>query len=201
MKTRNLLVWLVLVSAVLSVSSCQMYKARKPFVNGNNIYFPIKQYAAGQIQTFFGTPFSLYQITHFNGVVDTTYTNFLTLDWAPIFQAFNEADITDTAYTNKYDVNMYDDDATGNRGFIYTAKDPNLLTKTLQVSQDPTNNRITSVYIETSKSDFFGSTKKKLLYVPMRVIQIIERRHSLFGRAQDLRVDYRFMRDEEDEQF
>jgi hypothetical protein len=161
--------------------------------NADDTYFSIKQYAADQIQMFRGVPHSLYRITHLDEEVDTTVANFLDMDWGPIFRIAAESDISPKKYLGSYNFIMYDDDATGMRGLIYTAKSPKLLTKTLQITVDPTNNKIKSVYIETSKHDFWSAMSRKLLYVPLRVIHIEERQSRIFGKARNLRVDYRFM--------
>jgi hypothetical protein len=200
MKCGRLFAQFVKVISLLSVLSCQRYRAREAIVNANDTYFSIKQYAADQIQMFGGVPHGLYRITHLDGAVDTTMANFMNMDWAPIFQVLSESDISSKKFLGSYDFSIYDDDATASRGLIYTAKDPKLLTRTLQISTDPSNNRITSIYIEMAKHDFFGSSKKKILYVPLRIIQIQETKSSLFGKAHDLRVDYRFMGEDEVEQ-
>jgi hypothetical protein len=176
-------------------TSCQKYKTSDLVVNDGDTYFSIKQYAADQIQMFAGVPHSLYRITELNGEKDTTIANFLDMDWAPIFQAFSAADIAQQKFVGQYDFSEYDDNTTGSRGLMYTAKPQfsELLTRVLQINTDPTNNRITSIYIETVKKDFWSSTKQKLLYVPLRVMQIQEEKHYLIGKARNLRVDYRFM--------
>lgn len=186
---------LAFVAALLSAVSCQRYTPGKEVVNDGDTYFSIKQYAADQIQMFGGVPHSLYRITYLNGVKDTTIANFVDMDWAPIFKVFGAADISPKKFIGMYDFNIYDDEATGSRGLIYTAKAQfnDLLTRTLQINTDPSNNKITSIYIETAKKDFWGSVKQRLLYVPLRVIQIQEERHNLLGKARDLRVAYRFM--------
>lgn len=145
-----------------------------------------------------GQPQSLYKISKLNGAVDTTVTNFLQMDWTPIFNVIKATDISDKKFIGLYNFNMYDDDVTATRGLIYTAKDPNVLTRTLQISTDPSNNRITSIYIETAKHDFWGSTTQKILYIPMRIIQIQEAQDHLVGKARNLRVEYRFMRDDDE---
>lgn len=161
--------------------------------------FSIRQFAADQIQTYSGQPYTLYQISRLNGVVDTTIVNFFNMDWASILHAFAKTDISDPKFLGQYSFNGFDDAITGNRDFVYTAKEPDLFTRMLQINTDPSNNRISSIYIETRKGDLFGSSTQKLLYIPLHVIQIQETAHSLIGPARNLRVDYRFMGDEEED--
>lgn len=184
---------------LLMVSSCQRYGTSKEVVNNSNTYFSIKQYAVDQVQMLGGVPHSLYRIVHLDGKVDSTVTNLINMDWAAIFQVFGATDISSKNFLGQYDFAAYVDDATSSRGIIYTAKRefPRLLTRTLQINTDPSNNKITSIYIETAKADFWGSTRQKLLYVPLHVLQIQEEQHGLLGKARNLRVDYRFMRDDD----
>jgi hypothetical protein len=184
---------------LLMLSSCQRYGTSKEVVNDGDTYFSIKQYALDQAQMFGGVPHSLYRIVYLDGKVDSTITNLINMDWASIFQVFGASDISPKKFIGQYDFASYEDEATASRGLIYTAKReyPHLLTRTLQINIDPSNNKITSIYIETAKKDFWGSTKQKLLYVPLRVIQIQEEQHSLLGKARNLRVDYRFLREDD----
>lgn len=182
----------LLVSASLSISACQRYVARNAIVNDGNTYFSIKQFAVDQIQTYGQQPFSTFRITKLNGKTDTTLANFTDMDWAPILNSFGETDISDKKFLGQYDFSMYDESITGARVLSYTAKNDKLLTRTLQIAADPTNNKITSIYIETAQNDFWGSQTQKLLYVPLRLIQIQKSKHGLLGKAWDLNTEWRF---------
>lgn len=195
MITKRRFYLLIKVVPLLTLLSCQRYAARKEIVNENDTYFSIKQFAADQIKLHSGQPISLYKITHSNGNVDSTLVNFMNLEWAPIFRIFGETDIANKKFIGKYTFAEYNDDITVTRNFIYTAKDPDLFTRTLQIAADPDNNRIKSIYIETDKRDFLGETKQKLLYVPMRIIQIQEFKTGKLGKSRSMRVEYRFMGD------
>jgi hypothetical protein len=181
-----------LVAASLSMAACQRYVARNEIVNDRNTYFSIKQFAADQIHTYGQQPFSMFRINKLNGTTDTTLSNFINMDWAPIFRSFGETDISDKKFLGQYDFSVYDESITGRRILSYTAKNNKLLTRLLQIAADPTNNKITSIYIETAQNDFWGSQSQKLLYVPLRVIQIQKSRHGLLGKAWDLNTEYRF---------
>ena len=192
MKYRRVVFFALLVAASLSISACQRYVARNAIVNDGNTYFSIKQFAADQIQTYGQQPFSMFRITKLNGKTDTTLANFMNMDWAPIFHSFGETDISDPKFLGQYDFSMYDESVTGARILSYTAKNKKLLTRTLQIAADPTNNKITSIYIETAQNDFWGSQSQKLLYVPLRLIQIQKSKHGLLGKAWDLNTEWRF---------
>jgi hypothetical protein len=187
-----------LVIALLSVSSCQRYKGQKEVVNANG-YFSITQFANDAINTYGGTPFSLYRIAYINDAVDSTVVNLLNMDWASIFITFNATDISYNKYKDLYKEELIDDPTTSTRAIIYTAQDPKLLTRLMNIAVDPLNNKITSIYIETAKHDFWGDKTQKLLYVPLRVLQIQEAQSHLIGKSKKLRVEYRFMNSEEPE--
>ncbi len=195
MKIRTVFTIAILVSLSLSIS-CQKYENRNVVVNDRNTYFSIKQFAADQIQMYGRVPFSLYKIVHLNGKVDSTVVNFINLDWAPILHAFEETDISDKKFIGQYDFSIYDESITGSRIAAYTAKNDKLLTRRLQIGTDPSNNKITSIYIETKKNGFWGSSSQKLLYIPLHLIQLQQSKKPLLGRAWDLRTEYRFMRDD-----
>ena len=199
MEQRNSIIRWAFPVLLLSLLSCQRYRTQADVINKSDTYFSIIQYTQDQIHMFAGEPHSLYKITKLNNEVDTTIVNFLTMDWTPIFDVVRAADIADRKYLDLYDFNMYSDDITASRGFIYTAKDPKVLTRTLQINTDPSNNKITSIYLETAKRDFWGATTQKLLYIPMRILQIQEAQSHLIGKARNLRVEYRFMRDDDEQ--
>ena len=201
MVKRLLYALLLLLAGFIGNTSCKRSTVdNEPSVSDSS-YFSIRYFIKDQIQAYYGMPFSLYRVAHLNGKVDSTLVNFLNMDWTSILSTFSATDISAKKFLGKYDFYMSDDETTGNRGYTYTAKDPNVFTRMLQINTDPSNNLITSIYIETSKQDFFGNKKQKLLYIPMRIIQIQESEGSLIGKARNLRVDYRFMQEDEVEQF
>ena len=179
------------------LSSCNYNTISNEVGNeADSFNFPLKQYASQQLRTYLGTPHSLFRISYLEGTTDTTIVDFLTLDWTGILQTFLAADISSNKFAGRYSWSVSDDALLGNRGYTFTAKDPKLFTRLMQVSTDPLANRITSIYIETSKSDFWGARTEKLLYVPQRLIQIQESSKSVFGKARRLRVDYKAMADD-----
>ena len=191
---------ILIISTVLLVGSCSKEGATTRQVPKDSTYFSIRQFEADQIQLYSGTPYSLYRISYLNNEKDTTIVNFMNMDWASIFRTFNATDISDPKFLGHYNFAAYDDETTGTRSYTYTAADDKLFTRMFQINTDPTNDKITSIYIETAKQSFLGSTSQKLLYVPLRIIQIQESVHNLIGPTRNLRVDYRFMQEDEVEQ-
>lgn len=201
MKLKSLRVIALLVTTLLSIAACQKYEARNEIVNDGNTYFSIKQFAADQINMYARVPFSLYKLVYLDGKVDSTVVNFINIDWAPILRAFGETDISDKKFLGQYDFSVYLDSTMGTRVALYTAKNDKLLTRSLQIATDPSNDKITSIYIETAHHDFWGSETQKLLYIPLRIIQIQKSKHRLLGKDWELRTEYRFMGDNPDDSY
>ena len=188
---------LLLFAGVSCTTSSKRYAIDNESSALDSSYFSISQFAKDQIQTYYGMPYTLYRVSQLNGATDSTIVDFLNMDWTSILGAFYATDISARKFLGKYDFSVFDEESTGNRGYTYTSKDPGNFTKLLVINSEPSTNRITSIYIETAKHDFFGSKKQKLLYIPLRIIQIQETEGSLFGKARNLRVDYKFMQEDE----
>lgn len=156
-------------------------------------YFSINQLIDDQIDLYYGQPFTLYRIATLNGKTDSTIVNVDNMDWAAILKAFRGTDIGDKKYLGNYKFSMFDDDATGNRILVYEALDPKLFTRQLQIIIDPSNFKILSVYVETAKNTTWRSRKQRLLYMPLKIIQVQEDEKPLIGGSRNLKVDYRFL--------
>lgn len=161
-------------------------------------HFPMRQYAKDQWDTYYRQPYTLYRIITLNGRTDSALVNFFVMDWGAILKTFCDADIGDPKFFGKYRMSMFDDNYTGNRSFVWEALEPDLFTRQLQVSIDPTTNHILSVYAETFRKETFHEQTQKLLYRPLRVIQIQEATHATFGGARSLRIEYRFLQDNDE---
>lgn len=168
-------------------------------VSADSSYFSIRLFIDDQIDTYFGIPLTVYRISTMEGKKDSLLQSIDVVDWASVLGTFVATDISPRKFLGKYDFSVADDDVTGDRGFIYTAKDPDVFTRLLQINIDPSNNKITSIYIETERHDFWEDKSQKLLYVPLKVIQIQERENTLFSKARELRVEYRFLNDDRNE--
>lgn len=185
----------LIAAALLSGISCINHATYiPPIADTVKTYFPITRYAKNQWDTYYGQPHSLYRIVTLDGKKDTTLVNFLTMDWGAILKTFLESDISDTNFIGHYRYSEFDDTYTGNRYWVYEAKDPNLFTRQLQITIDPTTSgKILAIYIETFKKEKLRERHQRLLYQPMKLIQIQEDTHSTFGGARSLQVEYRFL--------
>lgn len=177
------------------VSSCQKAEDQKvsPTDLTNGTYFSIKDFTKDQWKTFHGQPYVLHQYITLNGKTDSSIQSALTMKWSAIFKTFFEADISDPKYLEQYDFTMFEEPTTESRTFTYTAKDPALFTKKLQIAADMYNNKIRSIYIETEKQTFWNTQTQKLFYSPVRVIQIQQHNDPLIGMQKDLVIEYKFM--------
>jgi hypothetical protein len=189
---------IILWASLLSLGACKSYAVDNEPPPADSAYFSVKQFIRDQILIYSGQPYTLFRVRHQDGAIDTTLVNFFNMDWPSILNTFNATDISPRKYLGKYTFSVYDEDITGNRGYTYTSTDPKNFTRTLIINTDPTNNKITSLYIETAKSGLFSNKTQKLLYIPLQIIQIQETEGRLLGKARNLRIDYRFMRPDEE---
>ena len=156
-------------------------------------YFSIIQFTKDQLDTYWGQPFTLVKTVTLNGKTDSTYEQAAKMDWASVFKVFFESDIGKPKFLGKYKFSEFGDDATDSHIFYYEANDPELFTRSLQVTVDPANNKIKNIYIETRKNSTLTSKAQKLYYTPLKVIQIQETETGTGTKDRDLRVVYRFL--------
>lgn len=183
---------LLLSGFTLLNSSCKFGRVDDRPLPADSSYFSIKDFVRDQIILNRGQPISLTRISVLNGEKDSSLTNFLTANWAPVFDAFNESDIAARKFIGQYSFSQFDDETSGTHDFVYTANNPKVFTRTLQIHVDPYNNKIKSIYIETAKANFWTNTNKKLLYIPNKIIQIQEAEHYFIGKSKNLLVEFRF---------
>lgn len=160
--------------------------------SSSGTYFSIIDFTKDQWATYHGQPFSLQRITTFNGQQDSVMLSALKMQWSTIFKKFFETDISDPKYLNQYDFSTFEEPTTQARTFTYTAKKPELFTQKLEITADLYTRKIRSIYIETQKNTFWNKQSQKLLYAPLRVIQIHEWNDPKIGTDKDLLVEYRF---------
>lgn len=167
---------LIIFLALITIVSCKKKQtpAADTKTEDKGGYWSIVQFGQDQWSTFHGQPFSLEKIVTENGKTDSTYLSAFQVDWGAIFKVFFQSDISDRKYIDHYDFSSFDEDVTGTHTFYYEAKDPDLYTRKLQISIDPTTNKIVSIYIETQQSSRYDGLSYKLYYAPMKVIQIQE---------------------------
>jgi hypothetical protein len=195
LRSASLILLSIFIFAIGS-SSCKKAIVQDQTVPADSSYFSIKQFINDQIHTYFGVPFTVYRIATLEDRKDSTLMTIDAIDWASVMGTFNATDISARKFLGKYDFSVSEDNTTGDRGFTYTAKDPELFTRLLQINVDPSNGKITSIYMETARHDFWEDKTQKLLYVPLHVIQIQEHEDGLLSKPRELRVEYRFLNDD-----
>ena len=181
-----------ILAGILLLGSCKSFSVDEQPLPADSSYFSIRQYIGDQINLLSGQPITLYRIAKLNGVTDSSLAPLMTSQWGPVINTFADADIATRKLLGQYDYNEFLDETSGITSHTYTAKNPGLTTRFFQINSDPSNNKITSIYIETAKKDFFETKTQKLLYVPYRIIQIQQREHYLIGKSKDLLIEYRF---------
>lgn len=185
------------IIAVIALSVFAACKGKKAEENtaetGEGTYFSIIQFTKDQLDTYWGQPFTLVKTVTLNGKTDSTYEQSLKMDWASVFKVFFESDIGKPKFLDKYKFSTFEDNATDSRIYYYEATEPELYTRSLQISTDPLNNKIKNIYIETKKNSSLTSKAQKLYYTPLKVIQIQETETGTGIKDRDLRVVYRFL--------
>jgi hypothetical protein len=174
--------------------SCKKKSETQVVDTSRGTYFSIKGFIRDQWETFSGQPYLLNRFTTIDGkVVDSTLISGMKLEWSTLFKTFFETDISDPKFLEKYQFENFLEDATQTRTFSYTAINPELFTQKLQLTIDNYTGKIRNIYIETQKSSFWSKQSQKLLYTPVRVIQIQEHNEPLIGSNKDKIVEYKFL--------
>lgn len=164
-----------------------------PGTDTSQTYFSIKGYIKDQMELLDGQPYSLTHLTELNGKRDSSIVNFYNMDMASVLKTFTATDIGEVWFLGKYKFSNFEEPSTGNRILMYEAKEPELFTRSLTITVDPTNSRILSLYTETARNETLDEQQQRLLYIPLKVIQIQETKSGTFSKTRNLREEYRFL--------
>jgi hypothetical protein len=156
-------------------------------------YYSVKQFFQDQWNSFAGQPYSLYKITEDAKGIDTQMVSALDLNWRSIAVQFWDTDISDSSFRSKYEVNTFQDPSMQTMTLYYEAKDEQLVTQVLQVVVDLLNKKIKSIYITANKTRNGLHLVQKLLYKPLKTIQIQEELYLPSGVTQKSTTSYIFM--------
>ena len=183
--------FIIITFSMISLASCSKKETTTivPPTDTTQTYFSIKQYIQDQAATYGEQPFSLNRFATVDGKTDSSMVNFVNMEWGPVLKAFIETDISAVKFLGHYRFSRFEEERTGNFTLSYDAIDADLFTRTLQLTVDPTNNRILNIYIQTSTKE----KSQKLLYIPLKIIQIQEAEASWTGTKHNLRLEYRFL--------
>lgn len=189
---RYLITFLSILCFFSLATSCKK-KDKTPIPKATDgSYFSIRRYAMDQFHVYWGQPFSIDKIVTLNGKTDSTIENAYSVNWGNILKPFFESDISDLKFVGHYTFSSFEDDANSSLTYYYEAKDKNLFTKSLQIVTDPFTHKVKSIYVETAKNSRFSEKSQKLLYVPLKMIQIQEFESSFLSKNKNLRIEYRF---------
>ncbi len=189
--------FLLILNAGCFLQLCACTKAEKttsvPVNDTTLTYFSIKNYIKGQVALLYGQPFTLTRIATLNGQRDSSFVNFYNMDMGKILKTFLATDISSANFLGKYKFSSFEEPATGNQDLMYEAIDPNAFTRSFTFTVDPTNGKVLSLYTVTAKNTAFTELHQRLLYIPLKVIQIQEDESGTFSKKRNLRVEYRFL--------
>lgn len=162
-------------------------------------YFSMKAFILDQISLLNRQPYTLQKIVKLNGQTDTSIVGMDTEDWSPVYAAFREAEIGLPKYTGRYDFSNFPEPITRTEQFVYEAKEEKLPVRRLMIAINDENAKVTSLLAETQKQNFWGGEKKRLYYAPLKVILIQEEATAKVGADKTFSVEYRFLRDRDEE--
>jgi len=184
----------LLLLCTQTLVSCRTDKnkiVKDTVLKGN--YYSVKQFFQDQWNSFEGQPYSLYKITEDAKGIDTQMVSALDLNWRSIALQFWDTDISDSSFRSKYEVNTFQDLSMQTMTLYYEAKDEQLVTQVLQVVVDLLNKKIKSIYITANKTRNGLHLVQKLLYKPLKTIQIQEELYLPSGVTQKSITSYIFM--------
>jgi hypothetical protein len=184
----------LLLLCTQTLVSCRTDKnkiVKDTVLKGN--YYSVKQFFQDQWNSFEGQPYSLYKITEDAKGIDTQMVSALDLNWRSIALLFWYTDISDSSFRSKYEVNTFQDLSMQTMTLYYEAKDEQLVTQVLQVVVDLLNKKIKSIYITANKTQNGLHLVQKLLYKPLKTIQIQEELYLPSGVTQKSTTSYIFM--------
>jgi len=184
----------LLLLCTQTLVSCRADKnkiVKDTVLKGN--YYSVKQFFQDQWNSFEGQPYSLYKITEDAKGIDTQMVSALDLNWRSIAVQFWDTDISDSSFRSKYVVNTFQDPSMQTMTLYYEAKDEQLVTQVLQVVVDLLNKKIKSIFITANKTRNGLHLVQKLLYKPLKTIQIQEELYLPSGVTQKSTTSYIFM--------
>lgn len=187
------------VTSLLIVSlltGCRLIgdKLDPPTLEENKVllYFSVKDFLDDQWKNRENQPYTLTRIITLNDRSDTAFVSWDSTFFTTIRAPFDAADIGKREFLGKYDFSVTEDNISGAYNLTYDANNPELTTRKLIIAMDRYNQRVRSVYIETTEDNRLHYRSQKLLYIPDRTIQIQEFEKTDVSGAKNLRVTYKF---------
>ncbi len=188
---RRCLPLLLLTTALLSCKKSPPKTATTDA--GKGTYFSMAQFVGDQVSMLHETIYTLEKRVEINGQKDSSIVSIPAENWAPVYAAFLSADIGKPKFLGKYRFSQFDEEITFSNNYVYEALEENLPVRRLMISANAETHRIQSLLAEVETSNFWGSTRKKLYYAPLKVIQIQEWNTALIGADKTFRAEYRFL--------
>ena len=178
------------MALVLFFSSCKERTQIDVLTDVKGNYFSVNQYIIDEWQSHAGEPVAFKKTIKENGKVDSSMTNAELMDWPAVLGPFIATDISDRKYLNKYTFSQFDDELDNTHDFMYVANKSDMFVQKLLLTMDINTMKVRGLYIETYKKTFLGETKQKLLYTPLRTIQVHEITDPLIGAKKDKITQY-----------
>ena len=188
---KHILRFFIVISALatLCLSACKE-KTPEIFNDVKGNYFSINQFIMDEWRTHAGEPVAFQKTVIENGKRDSSFTNVEKMDWPSILKPFMETEISDRKYLGKYTFSQFDDNFENTHNFLYTANAKDLYTQKLLICMDINSMKVRAIYIETFSSSLWNERIRKLVYTPLRTIQIQQYDKPLIGGKKEFITKY-----------
>ncbi len=177
----------------LSVSSCKEKNPLDAFTEVKGTYFSINQYIIDEWTSHAGEPLVFKKSVKSNGKTDTTLINADNLDWPSVLDLFVATDISNRKYLGQYTFSQFDDETDKSHNFMYVANKGDMFVQKLLITMN-FDMKVRGVYIETFKKTLFKETQQKMLYAPLKTIQIQQYEKPFIGATREVITKYEVLR-------
>ncbi len=124
-------------------------------------------------------PYLYTRVHQVGNVIDSTEVGSTDMPWDKITKIFSDASLQKEDLNFKYSIDIFND--TNARTMYYKALAPKTYTRSLSIVSAIFDNNVQSIYFETVDDGLLSTTYYRVLLVPDDLIQIQERKKSLFS--------------------
>ncbi len=135
-------------------------------------YFSIKQFLDERQEDEKNEPYVLLKVIKHDNKKDSSFLPLDETAWKELKAHFEDADIGDKKFLNRYEAQMFEDNLTQTIFLQYIAKNDDEVVRKMDINIDPKNEKIKSVYIELVKKSMSNTLINKILYTPEKLLQV-----------------------------
>lgn len=139
------------------------------------------------------SPYTFRKVSVDGDQKDTVYLQAKDVNWKEIEKPFLAANLYDPKLDKQYKIDVMSDTLTSMMTMVYTSLNRTNHTIKLSIKASLYDNKIRSLYAETSEKGFFSSADYKLLLVTGKTIQIQEASKKPFSRLKRKITTWNFL--------